>query len=293
MSFGGVDRQIMVNVNYRGRLGNRLFQYCLGRIIAEELGLELRAASIEEFPNTKVPVKGRVFDSPIQELVHHRINLPSILADRSPRQILLHGWFQRIEYYAPYRSQIREWLRIDAVHETPCLNADVVVHIRRGDYVELGWALPFSYYEEAIQAALPNGGRVVIVTDDPHDLFLRRFRKFKPFIFRASSLQTMSYMVNAPRLVLSASTFGWWPAFLGNAHCVYWPKPTFIKWSDTQFGDDIALDDPERFNCIECPVGDQPTFPEKWWNLISLYREKIAWRVRSGLGRGPAPRLDE
>jgi hypothetical protein len=40
----------------------------------------------------------------------------------------------------------------------------------------------------------------------------------------------MSYMSNAPRLVMSASTFSWWPAFLGQAQTVICPVPTFGPW---------------------------------------------------------------
>lgn len=40
----------MIEVRYRNRLGNNLFQYALGRILAEEKGYALKAAPIAGFP---------------------------------------------------------------------------------------------------------------------------------------------------------------------------------------------------------------------------------------------------
>ena len=53
----------MVEVKYIGRLGNNLFQYCLGRIIAEGLGYKLKVDPIPGFPNTNKPVEGLDYSS--------------------------------------------------------------------------------------------------------------------------------------------------------------------------------------------------------------------------------------
>ena len=42
----------MVTVKYLGRLGNNLFQYALGRIIAESLDYPLQASAIDGFDGT-------------------------------------------------------------------------------------------------------------------------------------------------------------------------------------------------------------------------------------------------
>jgi len=48
----------MIKVNYDGNLGNNLFQYCFGRILAEELGYQLVANSIPGFPRTFDEISG-------------------------------------------------------------------------------------------------------------------------------------------------------------------------------------------------------------------------------------------
>jgi hypothetical protein len=48
----------MIEVRYKGRLGNNMFQYCLGRILAEGLGFALKADPIPAFPSTAQYVDG-------------------------------------------------------------------------------------------------------------------------------------------------------------------------------------------------------------------------------------------
>ena len=42
----------MIDVKYNGGLGNNLFQYCFGRILAERLGYALAAPPIPGFAGT-------------------------------------------------------------------------------------------------------------------------------------------------------------------------------------------------------------------------------------------------
>jgi hypothetical protein len=125
----------MVDVRYRERLGNNLFQYCMGRILAEGLGFALQAEPIAGFPNTQQCVEGARYEMPEQVLSGHCIDLRGILADRSPRRIVLNGWFQRSEYYRLHRERIREWLAFDA-SVMPDSSPQVLVHVRRTDYIQ-------------------------------------------------------------------------------------------------------------------------------------------------------------
>ena len=56
----------MISVNYAGRLGNNIFQYCFGRILAEELGYMMNK-NLSEFEYAK-EVNGSNFSSPIEIL---------------------------------------------------------------------------------------------------------------------------------------------------------------------------------------------------------------------------------
>ena len=43
----------MITVKYQGGLGNMLFQYCFGRMLATRLGYKLNASHINGFSSTK------------------------------------------------------------------------------------------------------------------------------------------------------------------------------------------------------------------------------------------------
>ena len=129
-----------VTVLFLGRLGNNLFQYALGRIIAEQLGLELVCRRLvapgssgnpggldingpgdltgnsAAFANAPLHLPGLSIAEPREDHVLRAghpwngqdIDLAAILADPSPRHIRLAGYFQRFDYYAPYADQIRD-----------------------------------------------------------------------------------------------------------------------------------------------------------------------------------------
>jgi hypothetical protein len=272
----------MVEVRYRDRLGNNLFQYALGRLIAEDLGFQLVASELEGFPLTAQPVPGQAHTTPVETLENNHLILDAILKNHLPRKIILDGWFQRHEYYTPHREKIRHWFCLDPKYDAPC-NVDLVVHVRRTDYVGHGWALPFSFYQDAIDRFLPPGGSLGIVTDDTSDLYFRKFRRWRPRYFRGSPLQTLSYMTHAPRLVISPSTFSWWPAFLGSAQVIACPVPSFGPWHSIS-QTEINLTETPGF--IQLPVPTPYTMDaiERAYQRFRSYRAKGAEWLNLRLG---------
>jgi hypothetical protein len=263
----------MVEVRYKARLGNNLFQYALGRILAEHLGFELRAAPIPGFPNTAQQVRGACHEGPEEVLTGQRIDLAGVLANRSPRRIVLDGWFQRHEYYRPFREQIRSWLQFDAGILVPAGPAGVVLNVRRTDYVQLGWALPFSFYKEALERLNVGGGTIWIVTDDHRDPFFRQFGPAVRF-FHGTDLQQLLFMSRARQLVMSQSTFSWWPAFLGELETVICPDPSFGAWS-TQGEGEVRLIERDRFLCLPCHEPYRPTPAEARYQSQRAFRRRV------------------
>jgi hypothetical protein len=258
----------MIEVRYRDRLGNNLFQYCLGRILAEALGFAMEAPPLAGFPGTRAQISGDRHDAPPEVLTGQRIDFDRLLADRTPRKIILDGWFQRREYYRPFQPRIRQWLALDPSIQVPSSGDRLVVHVRRLDYVTTQWALPFSFYEEAIERAGAGNEGIWIVTDAPTDPFFRRFKKFRPNFFSGSALEDLAFMTQSRRLVISQSTFSWWPAFLGNQAKVYAPVPKTGIWAGDIGGNNPNLIEKDRFICLECREGYQPNswefIHEKW-----------------------------
>lgn len=274
----------MIEVRYKAQLGNNMFQYCLGRILAEDLGFCLKAEPIPGFPNTAQNVGGTSHETPAQVLTGHLVDLDGVVTDRRPRKVLLDGWFQRHEYYRPHREKIGRWLVFDPGIRVPDENPDVVIHVRRTDYVRLGWALPFSFYEQALRHLLPRGGQVWILTDDKRDPFFKNFKPWRPIFASGSALEDMRFMSKARRLVMSQSTFSWWPTFLGNPQEVVCPVPSFGAWSAAGEASDATLIERDRFLCLECPEPYRPTGEEARHQQWRALRRRVVLGLNRRLG---------
>jgi hypothetical protein len=161
----------------------------------------------------------------------------------------------------------------------PEVTADVVVNVRRTDYIKYRWALPFSYYEKAIEKVLPIGGSVCVVTDDSSDPFFRSFKKWRPAFFDATPLEQMRYLSLAPRLVMSQSSFSWWPAFLAEDQTVVCPVPAQGCWAP---GGGVGLIESDHFICIDCREIYRETFADRLhWKKRGLMRRAKALFGRS------------
>jgi len=145
-----------------GHLGNNLFEYALGRIIAESLDRELIVLPGKDIPgwsrvellsgivdrlhdhfacfdDAPLKIPGQFVERPQIRYVQgenrwqgHAINLQHILDDGENHRIVLRGYFQRIEYYYPYKEKIKRWFSMKPMTLPVQLGSDdVVVHIRR------------------------------------------------------------------------------------------------------------------------------------------------------------------
>jgi hypothetical protein len=245
-----------VNVLFRGRLGNNLFQYALGRILAENLGLALDCryvaplvpeaskylklagpSRLDEllgyFPGVALRLAGIEAADPAQSFVvaqgkpwtGQKIDFAAILADRSPRRIDLHGYFQRFEYFDGRESDIRRWFALAPIATAfDVTRRDVLINIRRGlDFGLFGWILPLSYYDRAL-ASVADVGQVYICGTGINDGVREHFKRLRPIYFQGTPVEHFSFMTRFSTVVLSNSTFAWWAAYLSNAESVYAPS---------------------------------------------------------------------
>ena len=216
------------------------------------------------------------------------VDLRQIITDRQHRRIVLDGFFQRAGYYRPFRDQIRKWLIFDESIQLPKRQVDVFVHVRRTDYVPLGWALPFSYYEEAIDRLLPPGGKLWIGTDDLNDPFFRRFRKWRPRYFVGGSWEQFVFMTLSPKLVMSQSTYSWWAAFLSDMQEVVCPNPKYGCWAEC--GEDdlgIRLIEPNEFTVIYCTDPYRPDLLEREYQRWRVWKDRVVSKANRALHRWP------
>ena len=268
-----------VEVTFIGRLGNNLFQYALGRIIAEHHNLELTCvdswgapvlfmgnevdlgppatlgALSEHFPNAPLSLPGRRISEPVESIEittvqgwnGQRIDLEAILGNSTPRRIQLAGYFQRYEYFSPFREKLRQWFRpIPGAAPFPIDPRDVLINIRRGrDYEVRDWTLPMEYYQRAL-SDMTDIGRVYVCGTCIDDRVRKAMERYSPTYCDGTPLEHFVLMTSFRRLILSNSTFAWWGAFLSDAEEIYAPRSeSGSTFALTGFGDvDLHMHDP-------------------------------------------------
>ncbi len=229
----------MIQVQYRDRLGNQLFQYCFGRILAEELGYRLEAKPLPHFPGTSTVVDGQAIESPVWDCPE-LVTLDEILADRSPRRIVINRYMQQYRHYRPYRDKIRAWVEIGRSKVQPEPDS-LVLHMRFGDFRQKGWVLSPDYYHAIITQE--TFSRLYIVTDEPGSPELESFVPYQPTLVTGSPIESLRFIRSARRIVLSQSTYSWWGAFLSEADRIYFPLPRRSIWSPGATFVDLRVDE--------------------------------------------------
>jgi hypothetical protein len=144
--------------------------------------------------------------------------------------VYIQGHLQSERYFADYADEIANALVWPEEIVSTELGVDestrptVGVSFRRGDYIEHGWALPFEYYEEALDrvSAQILDLRIVLFGDDAAFVELAgdrlgRFGSVINAVPRAGGpLAQLRLLSLCDHCVISNSSFAWWGAWLGD-----------------------------------------------------------------------------
>ncbi len=280
-----------ITVHWQGRLGNQLFEYAIGRILAEELGYNLHCGSIPGFSATMDNVSGKEINSQVT-FTGQMLDIPFIVRNKDKFGYILSGWFQRYEYYQPFKEKIKSWFNRDRKNGSVIPTAqDIVVHIRRTqqsmadskiDYVLEGEflrvdgekvrfqpgyhpgpvvkanedLLPFEFYAGILDGL--SFDRLLIVTDCPKDSFLNLFSKYHPRIISGDLLDDFNIVRSAGRAIMSMSTFSWWASFLSDSTEIFMPDVNYGIWGP-KHSVDLKVTDEPRYKIVPV-MRDNNTF---------------------------------
>ena len=218
-----------------GGLGNQLFQLAAaiglagdgdGRLLLpereylldiEELapGLLPRIRRDDRRMARSIPPSLR-YPQPVAEL-------PGAFAPRpnfSRRPCLISGFFQHPDWYAAALPGIVDRLLVAAPPGLAArADAPPVVNVRGGDYAELGWILPASFYTAAAGVAKLDGA--ITIADD-----LARGGVIAAALATAGTpveppapsvpIRDFWTLAAAPTVVMANSTFTWWAMHVGD-----------------------------------------------------------------------------
>ncbi|MDB5120190.1 MAG: hypothetical protein JWN56_1408 [Sphingobacteriales bacterium] len=144
------------------------------------------------------------------------------------------GFFQSELYFTGYEAEIKQLFTIKQKYtsqfnhiakDLPSHKKLVAIHIRRGDYVNLGSTLPIEYFHQAITSIHEVGNLYVIISDDPKYNAEEFSYLDNLYISKNEEIIDFQFLIHANECILSSSTFSWWGAYLNkNSPKVIAPK---------------------------------------------------------------------
>jgi hypothetical protein len=211
----------MVKVSYLGGLGNNLWQYTAGRILAEKLGSAFDAPPIPDIPNLETKLNGKRHW--LRRLTIQGHFIPD---DCHGKLVKIKSGLERYENIAGRQRDIKRWIEIPKKSLYAISKQDLVISIRRGwnNYPVEENCPTFEYYYELL--AKFNYSKLFICTDSPEDKFFENFRdNFKNLeIVKGDRIIQLNVLLSAERLIMAPSTFSFWGGYLGSASAIYWPR---------------------------------------------------------------------
>jgi hypothetical protein len=265
---------------FRGRLGNQLFQVALGMYLeangylvrydlsATEPGkLDLYSfTALGKYLKSRTLWKTKYLPAPfgrfgiMARAIRRTQGIRVFYSDYnstgeakmySNGGSLLDGFWQRKEYCSELLNFLAQHPALAQFSNMNTTGSELVVQIRRGDFVVLGIAIDIDFYLDSIESILlenPTIQSVLIVTDDP-EYCRKSFQAFPniKIISGEDAMEDFHYMVASKFLLISQSTFAWWAANIGEKK-VYYPAPWF---ADSPELDDLII--PQNWIPIQLP----------------------------------------
>lgn len=157
-------------------------------------------------------------------------NITSLNFSEISNNVIISGYWQNIHYIEPIRDDlVRQFHIAIATHEeyNDFLKRiqsviSVGVHVRRGDFVALGWDKGADYYRSAIALArqvLPDA-KFFFFSDDQawvkDNLYDERDSVQVTIHEDHSDVKEFDLLRQCRHQIISESTFGWWAAYLNN-----------------------------------------------------------------------------
>ena len=219
------------------------------------MGYALSAAPLPGFSGTYDKIDGLEYnDTEIQlNIDHSQSSAKKLIRDKPKNHITLTGFGQRYQYYLPCKSQVKEWLNFDpkVKLQHDLHPSDIAIHVRRGDFAEHDSLLPEYVYKAMLEKALSveAANNVYLLTDSPDDPFVKNIYK-KGIIIHNDCISDLYFLTQSNRIIMSASTFSWWGAFLSKAKEIYYPLQGNWNVTTKTWFDDLIVSDESRYTYL-------------------------------------------
>jgi hypothetical protein len=249
---------IKLTYNDGCRLGNRLYMYAAGRLMAQKLGVALQSEPLEGFPRTRDVLEGvsiGVAGAYPATKVNGADPIPSWpeVEHLRGKSIEIEHGFVNSRYFVNDRDLIRSWFWSKPLMEVD--PDDVLVNVRLREFTPYGLTLHPSYYLTVLERM--SFKKLYLMTDDPSDPYLGFLSKWNPIPVTGYGPEHFFKALAFKRIVMSNSTFCWWFTFVSEATEIYLPMLNGYRcgsWClDHLPAIDLRLDWPEVTHVYNIP----------------------------------------
>lgn len=213
----------MIYIAYRGRLGNKLMQYVLARILGEKFDQFVSySLDVPDFPLIKTNIINKKIYK--KTILVDDDNFLEILESQNlnSTNLVLSGYFLNKLFVSKYHKNILKLFNINYENKK-----GVFLHYRIGDFRKYKNRLvAHEYYIYCLDEILKTSNeKIYMSTDSPdHDLIKNLQKKYEINLIEKSPKNTIIYGSQFENKILSLGTFSWWIGFLSNQNNVYCPN---------------------------------------------------------------------
>jgi hypothetical protein len=220
---------IFIQYDQWGRMGNRMFQYAFGHILATLKNCEVYS---DDIPNFNIIGKTTTLQ-PVNAIYtknygDNYVDLNELL--ETDRDIVINSFLQRVEYYIEYRDMLRKLF----ISPSTIQNINkLIVHIRETDYTQINAFLGYEFYLNLIKST--NYNDVIIVTDNSNCETVQRLlsegcklnsegyvSKFE-HTCDDRGMYDFKTLLESENIAVSQSSYSWMAAFLGDHKRIIFP----------------------------------------------------------------------
>jgi hypothetical protein len=252
-----MSRVPLITTLIQGGLGNQMFQVAVATAIALEIGGKAvfkneKPPGITERPTYWNSVFRKcssylTLDEDFIDLHEHHNHCFTPVLEQTKylnansnsngvKNIRLNGYFQSSKYFNLFKNEIKtlfstskqveEWCQMVLQDTTIIPNSDckkIAIHVRRTDYVKLGWNLSLDYYLKSVEKIKSNYKdnplRFIVFSDDM-EWCKENFNSVENIHFfeEGSDIQQMYLIGKCDGMICSNSSFSWWSTYLSNTH---------------------------------------------------------------------------
>ena len=275
-----------VIVELRGGLGNQLFCYAFGYAIAKQNGAQLlidssmndsgiqRDLEIQKFKIQYLRriairyAKNKFLRLIGYNYIRRKFQIGLLTKTYSDEECYIsfkkisikhstyfRGYWQNYRFFEEYRKEIQDMMKfVDKpsagfdkwLRELEKSNS-VSVHIRRGDYITLGWQLNEQYYIDAINDIISNNinTKLYIFSDDLEycKQFINKYYKdievsYVEYESDNRTVEDLILMSHCKQMILANSSYSWWAAYLNKKSNPRIICPVYKQWKESYYPDE-------------------------------------------------------